>query len=57
MIIEDLLLALGLGHVYPKGHFETQETVQVELPDETYRDIQEVFWLKDKVIIRLKQND
>ena len=32
-----------------------EKMVQVELPDGSYRDIEEVVYLDDKVVIRLRQ--
>lgn len=36
-------------------HFHKEEAIQVEMPDESYRNIKEIFFIADRTIIRLEE--
>lgn len=55
MTVPELLIAMDLGHLVPKDStYLKDEVVQVELPDETYRNIKEIFYIRGKTVIRLE---
>lgn len=56
MTIKQLLESLELSHIIPKDFRENEkEIIQVELPNGSYRNIKEIFWLSDRTVIRLQE--